>query len=136
MTTIISYLVIKSGTRISIWFTFTFRKIFTLRLIFSQMPCYNYCPIATASHRAKPKHEETNGDCECGGGGDSEGCSSGGCGGSSGGCGGGSSSGGGPNRTNKPKLLHKEPRSVCPMIGDIENWPPVYDDEDVQVKIL
>ena len=94
------------------------------------MPCYNYCPIATASHRAKPK-QESNGDCECGGGGDSGGCSSGGCGGSSGGCGG--SSGGPGNRTNKAKLLHKEPRSMCPMIGDIENWPPVYDDEDVQV---
>jgi len=95
-----------------------------------QMPCYNYCPIASASHRAKPKHEGSNGDCECGGGGDSKGCSSGGCGGSSGGCGSGS---GGPGKA-KAKLLHKEPRAMCPMIGDIENWPPVYDDEDVQVK--
>ena len=94
------------------------------------MPCYNYCPIATATHRTLPKHEDSpaQGDCECGE-------RDSGCGSKvlSGGCCGGSLNASPKTAGSRPKLLVKEPRSVCPMIGDIENWPPVYEDEDVQV---
>lgn len=94
------------------------------------MPCYNYCPIANTSNRAKPKTEDPNGDCECGSG-------------SGGGCGSGSGSGrsceASPKTTQsgttaKARLMPRETRSVCPMMGDIENWPPVYEEEDVQVR--
>ena len=96
------------------------------------MPCYNYCPIAKSTDRAKPKHEDSSpGDCECGSSGDKS-CGSGNVNGQS--CGGGGSD---PSKSttnlSRPKLLHKEARSMCPMTGDIENWPPVYEDEDVQV---
>jgi hypothetical protein len=95
------------------------------------MPCYNYCPIAKASARARPKHEDSSpGDCECGSSGDKS------FGSSNGGCGGGGEQVKTAAASTRPRLIHKEPRISCPMIGDIENWPPVYDDEDVQVSFF
>ena len=122
-------------------FALSFSNIlgFTRAVLKFQMPCYNYCPIANVSNRAKPKAEEVNGDCECGDG-------RGGCG--SGGSGSIKSCGSSPaTKTSvsasastsgnpKPRLLPREGHSTCPMMGDIENWPPVYSEEDVQVLLV
>ena len=109
-----------------------------------QMPCYNYCPIANVANRAKPKAEDTNGDCECG---ETGGCGSGGVGGSASGS--GRSCGSSPmtktqtsasattaSGNQKPRLIPREARSSCPMMGDIENWPPIYSDDEIQVSQL
>ena len=94
------------------------------------MPCYNYCPISNSTNRVKPKAEDTNGDCECGSG------SAGGCGSGSGRSCEVSPKGTQPGATStvRARLMPRESRNTCPMMGDIENWPPVYEEEDVQVS--
>jgi len=84
------------------------------------MPCYNYCPIASTSERKSPQVADSScssGDkCDCR---VSKPCCS---------------TDGGPSSFEKNsitthKMMTKDLKKKCPVIGDIENWPPIVDDD-------
>lgn len=84
------------------------------------MPCYNYCPIASTAHRKSAQAEGSScsgGKCDCN---VSKPCSN------------GLEGSYFEEGSTRLKTVSKEGRTSCPIIGDIENWPPVMDDDETE----